>query len=221
MRLGANLREARSRRGWSIADLAAAAGLSKGFVSQVENDKTSPSLDTLERLAAALEMPIIELLRAPDATPPAPYVLRRAFAPDSLLPNRRGPEVVALTPPGGPLSVYIVELPAGAALGDSSHSHEGAESCLVLAGQAQADQAGVWTPLAVGDAVTWTPGQRHRLINPGPGPARLLISLTAPATLGAALPAATRLQAPEDRQPVERPLRLVQMRAARRARRHI
>ena len=32
-----------------------------------------------------------------------------------------------------------------------------------------------------------------------------------------ALPAATRLQAPEDRQPVERPLRLVQMRAARRA----
>lgn len=217
MQLGANLREARSRRGWSIAELAGAAGLSKGFVSQVENDKTSPSLDTLERLAGALGVPMVELLRLPEATPPAPYVLRRAFAPESAPAMRRGPEVVALTPPGGALSMYIVDLPAGAALGDSSHTHEGAETCLVLAGQVQADQAGAWVPLAAGDAVTWTPGQRHRLINPGPGSARLLVSLVAPATLGPALPAATRLQAPEDRQPAERPLRLVQMRAVRKA----
>lgn len=218
MRLGANLREARSRRGWTIADLAGAAGLSKGFVSQVENDKTSPSLDTLERLAEALGVEVVDLLRPAEAVPPAPYVLRRAFAPDGAVPQRRVPEVVPLTPPGGALSVVLVELPAGAALGDSNHAHDGAESCLVLAGQVQADQAGAWVPLAAGDAVTWTPGQRHRLINPGPGPARLLVSLAAPATLGAALPAATRLHAPADRQPVERPLRLVQMRAARRAR---
>ncbi len=217
MRLGANLREARSRRGWSIADLASAAGLSKGFVSQVENDKTSPSLDTLERVAAALGVPIIELLRPLEADPPAPYVLRRAFSSDGTVPVRRGPEIVPLTPPGGALSMVLVELPAGAALGDSSHAHEGAESCLVLVGQVQADQAGAWVPLAAGDAVTWTPGQRHRLINPGPGPARLLISLAAPATLGPALAAATHLHAPETRQPVERPLRLVQMRAARKA----
>jgi transcriptional regulator with XRE-family HTH domain len=221
MRLGANLREARSRRGWSIADLAGAAGLSKGFVSQVENDKTSPSLDTLERRAAALSVPMVELLRPAAVAPPAPYVVRRAFAPDGAVPLRRVPEVVPLTPPGGALSVVIVELPAGAALGDSSHAHDGAESCLVLAGQVQADQGGAWVPLAAGDAVTWTPGQRHRLINPGPGPARLLVSLAAPATLGPALPAATHLHAPEDRQPVERPLRLVQMRAARRARRNV
>jgi anti-sigma factor ChrR (cupin superfamily) len=115
------------------------------------------------------------------------------------------------------LSMYVVDLPAGAALGDSSHTHDGAESCLVLAGQVQADQAGAWVALAAGDAVTWTPGQRHRFINPGPGPARLLVSLAAPATLGPALASATHLQAPEDRQPVERPLRLVQMRAARKS----
>lgn len=217
MRLGVNLREARGRRGWTIADLAQAAGLSKGFVSQVENDKTSPSLDTLERLADALGVSVVELLRPAEAAPPLPYIVRRVIAPGGALPPRRAPEVLPLTPPGAAHGMYVVELPGGAALGDSAHTHDGAESCLVLAGRVQADQAGAWFTLEAGDAVTWTPGQRHRLINGGPGPARLLIGLAPPATLGPALAAATHLAAPDPAQGPDRPLRLVRMRAARRS----
>src|SRR4051812_3903690 len=109
MQLGANLREARGRRGWSIADLAETAGLSKGFVSQIENDKTSPSLDTLERLAEALGVAVVELLRPAEAAPPAPYVVRRALAAESTLPARRLPEVLPITPPGAALGLYVVE----------------------------------------------------------------------------------------------------------------
>ena len=219
MQVGANVREVRTQRGLTLAELAEAAGLSKGFVSQVENDKTSPSLDTLERLADALSVAVVELLRVPAPVPPPPTVVRRVLPPADA-PARRTPDVVALTPPGSALGLYVVELPAGAALGDSSHAHEGAECCLVLAGRVQADQAGAWLTLEAGDAVSWTPGQRHRLINSGPGPARLVVGLSAPATLGAALPAASHLQAAGARDGAqaagERPLRLVQMRAAAR-----
>ena len=222
VQVGANLREARSGRGWSITDLAGAAGLSKGFVSQIENGKTSPSLETLERLAGALGIPLVDLVRPLEPAAPAPYVVRRVLPAEADLPVRRTPEVLPLTPHGDALGVYVVELPAGAALGDAAHSHEGHETCLVLAGRVQADQAGAWVALEAGDAVTWTPGQRHRIINAGPGPARLLISLLAPATLGAALAAATHLTAAPARpaEPAgaaEPGLRLVRMRAARRS----
>src|SRR4051794_11625399 len=180
MQLGANLREARTRRGWTLVDLATAAGLSKGFVSQIEHDKTSPSLETLERLAEALGVSVIELLQPVTAAPALPYIVRRALVAENPLPTRRVPEVLPLTPPGAAHGMYLVDLPPGAALGDGAHVHEGAESCLVLAGRVQADQAGAWFTLDAGDAVTWTPGQRHRLINGSPAPARLLIGLAPP-----------------------------------------
>ena len=70
-------------------------------------------------------------------------------------------------------------------------------------------------PLATGDALTWTVGQPHRLLNRSPAPARVLVTLLAPATLGAGgivgPPAPSATPAP----PAGRPLRLVQMRAAR------
>ena len=42
----------------TLADLAASASLSTGMLSKIENGQTSPSLATLQSLAAALNMPL-------------------------------------------------------------------------------------------------------------------------------------------------------------------
>jgi hypothetical protein len=85
----------------------------------------------------------------------------------------------------------------------------------VLSGVLDAEQAGETIHLAAGDALTWTPGGRHRLLNRRPDPARVLVTLVAPATMGPVgvlgSPAPRRVAAPPDL----RPLRLVQMRADR------
>ena len=47
MQLGRKIRDLRLRPGLTVQQLAEATGLSKGFVSQVENGRTSPSLATL------------------------------------------------------------------------------------------------------------------------------------------------------------------------------
>src|SRR5436190_14713831 len=90
MQLGPQLRSARRRRGMSLAGLAAASGLSKGFVSQVENDKTSPSLDTLVRLAAALDLTVVDLLRGAAAPAPPPYHVPGALEAAATAAPRRG-----------------------------------------------------------------------------------------------------------------------------------
>ena len=55
MLLGDKIRELRLRRGLTVQQLATATGLSKGFISQIENHHTSPSLATLQDFARALE----------------------------------------------------------------------------------------------------------------------------------------------------------------------
>jgi transcriptional regulator with XRE-family HTH domain/mannose-6-phosphate isomerase-like protein (cupin superfamily) len=228
MQLGPVLRLERRKRGLTLAELAAASGLSKGFVSQIENDKTSPSLDTLERLAGALDLRVVDLLRGAADPAPAPHVAPRALEPtDPAAPRHAGPRrlldppapptgpsVREVSPPGALLRSFVVELPPGATLGEPGHQHAGEESVAMLAGIVDADQAGGVTRLYRGDVLAWTPGQPHRLLNRSPEPARLLITLVAPAALGAlGVVGSPRrgVAAP----PPERSLRLVQMRAAR------
>ncbi len=64
--LARNLREWRAKRGWSQAELAARAGLSKGMLVQVEQAKTNPSIATLCKLANALGVALPRLVEVDD-----------------------------------------------------------------------------------------------------------------------------------------------------------
>jgi XRE family transcriptional regulator, regulator of sulfur utilization len=63
-----HIRALRGARGWSLATLASRAGLSKTIVAKIESGDGNPSLETLLRLAGALDITIGSLLgtdRAP------------------------------------------------------------------------------------------------------------------------------------------------------------
>jgi transcriptional regulator with XRE-family HTH domain len=59
MQIGERIRRARLARGLSQGDLENRTGLLRCYLSRVENGHTEPSLQTLARLAAALEMPLV------------------------------------------------------------------------------------------------------------------------------------------------------------------
>lgn len=65
--LGRNVREARLRRGQSQEQLAFEAQMKRSYVSDLERGARNPSVKAIERLAAALEMPAADLLKAPQA----------------------------------------------------------------------------------------------------------------------------------------------------------
>jgi transcriptional regulator with XRE-family HTH domain len=56
--VGRRLRELRAKRGLSIRALAEQSGLNVNTLSLIENGKTSPSVSTLQQVAAALQAPI-------------------------------------------------------------------------------------------------------------------------------------------------------------------
>lgn len=63
--LGAVIRHARAGR-YTLAQLAQRAGVSSGLLSLVERGRGNPSLQTLERIAHALDVAVVELLIAAD-----------------------------------------------------------------------------------------------------------------------------------------------------------
>ncbi len=62
----------------TLAQVGELADLNVGYLSQVENDKASPSLETLAAIADVFEVPITWLLV--DAAP-APRIVRQTRAP--------------------------------------------------------------------------------------------------------------------------------------------
>ncbi|MGD2206139.1 MAG: XRE family transcriptional regulator [Anaerolineae bacterium] len=74
MELGHRIRARRQELGLSLRDLAERVGLTASFLSQIERDLTSPSIESLRKISDALEVPIFHFLLEPDGKSP---VVRR------------------------------------------------------------------------------------------------------------------------------------------------
>ncbi|MCW6511696.1 helix-turn-helix domain-containing protein [Hyphomicrobiales bacterium BP6-180914] len=61
--IGREVHAFRAKLGLTVSDLAAAAGLSNGMLSKIENGVISPSLATLQSLSSALGVPVTALFR--------------------------------------------------------------------------------------------------------------------------------------------------------------
>ena len=64
LELSQNIRRVRLAQKMTVEQLAKQSGFSKGFISQVENFRTTPSLKALEKIAAALGISLGDLFSA-------------------------------------------------------------------------------------------------------------------------------------------------------------
>jgi len=80
MVIGRRLRKLREDKTFSQGDIERRTGLLRCYISRVENGHTVPSLETLERLAAALEVPLFQLFYEGDDPPPLPNLSPRESA---------------------------------------------------------------------------------------------------------------------------------------------
>lgn len=77
MLIGARLRTLRRQRGFSQGDLERASGLLRCYISRVEQGYTVPSIETLERFAAALGVPLYQLFYEGEEPPATPHLTYR------------------------------------------------------------------------------------------------------------------------------------------------
>jgi transcriptional regulator with XRE-family HTH domain len=147
--VGVQIRRWRTDRGMTLANVAERSGLNVGYLSQIENDKASPSLSCLTAIAGALEVPAAWFLI--EDVPP-PLVVRAADRPVTTT------EFGTVEHVDGQASrdVTIIEVKGGRP-GDRilAHSHAGEEHHIVLRGRFRLRQGDHLIDVGPGDYVRW------------------------------------------------------------------
>ncbi len=77
MLIGTRLRQLREQKHMSQGDVENRTGLLRCYISRVENGHTVPSLETLERFAAVLDVPLYMLFYSGEEAPPTPSLTPR------------------------------------------------------------------------------------------------------------------------------------------------
>lgn len=165
--VGQKIRALRQAKGWRLETVAAKAGLSVGFISQIERGLSSPSLRALTALADVLGVSLSAFFDAKDTMSPADAVVTREGERAELRLWRSGISKQLLSPaaPGG-LSLFLVHLQPGASTGDELYTHDGEEAGLVLDGAMTLTvDRETWT-LRAGDSFRFASRRPHRFGNP-------------------------------------------------------
>lgn len=168
--VGQKLRQLRKARGRSLKQLSDEAGISIGFVSQIERGLSSPSVRTLVRLADVLGVSMGELFSGLDhkldgetrivartfehqtLDMPSTHVVKRWLTPFSKVPR---------------LDIYTIELAVHGTSGDHSYAHEGEEAGLVLEGGLELVVDRQRYVLGEGDSFRFASHRPHRFANAG------------------------------------------------------
>ena len=123
--VGPRLRELRKKRGTTLARLAETTGISVSTLSRLESGDRKPTLELLLPLARAHQVPLDELVGAPEVGDP-----RVRLKPV----RRHGATIMALTHNPGGVQAFKMIIPAERCEPEP-RTHEGYEWLYVLAGE--------------------------------------------------------------------------------------
>jgi transcriptional regulator with XRE-family HTH domain len=161
VRIGSRLRAARKANGYTLDQLASASGLTKGFLSRVERDETSPSVASLITLCEVMSIEVGSLFSAPDVA-----LVRRADAPAI---NLGGTGVTEqLMTPRTQSNLQLVHStiePGGHGGKDLYTINCEVEVVYVLKGSVELLFSDRTQKLATGDALTFSGGEPHTWVN--------------------------------------------------------
>lgn len=162
--VGPRLKRLRTQRGVTLAALAEATGISTSTLSRLETGQRRPSLELLLPLAQAYQVPLDELVGAPEVGDPRVRFVARL---------RDGRTVIPLTRQPGPLQAWKAVIPA-----DQNEpnlvTHEGYEWLYVLSGRLRLIVADHDLTMGPGEAAEFDTRLPHWFGPAGDGPVEIL-----------------------------------------------
>jgi len=178
---GDKLRKIREQKKITLKGLAERIGVSESFISQIERNKVSPSIDTLLALAEELEVDLDFLFRDYKRPRRATIIkerdrgrlYREGVTYEQLSVLADGEEQHALE------AVMLIVEP-GKEKGSKDFGHEGRELGIMLAGEGKLFYGDAEYPIEAGDSVSFAADIPHALRNTGDRPLRAIWIINPP-----------------------------------------
>jgi transcriptional regulator with XRE-family HTH domain len=179
--IGEKLKRIRELKRLTLKDLSARVGVSESLISQIENGKVSPSIDTLLALAEYLEVDPDYLFRDFKRRGKA-TVLHREERSRLRKGGVTYEQLSLLTEDGGRHAVeaVLLEIAPGKEKGSPDFGHEGRELGIILEGEGELSYGTEKYLLRSGDSVSFASDIPHVLHNGGGAPLKAIWIITPP-----------------------------------------
>ena len=167
----------------TIEAVAAQCGLTRSWLSKVENFRVTPSLPALGRIAKALGVSVSELVEGLDERPQLVVIRnneRNVVQRDHSPRNRSIYESLAHKRMNRVMDPFLITIPGGVSR-EKALTHEGEEFLYVQSGSVQFEYDGEIAALRTGDSLYFDANVPHRLLNPNKRPAKVLCVFSEPA----------------------------------------
>lgn len=174
--LAQRIKHLRLDRRLTLEEVAAAAGLTRSWLSKVENFRVTPSLPALGKIAEALGVSVSELVEGLDKKPQLVVVRskeRKIVERNRSTSNLAVYESLAYKRANRVMDPFLITLPAGVAR-EKALAHEGEEFLLVQTGRVDFEYDGQTYALASGDSLYFDASIPHRLVNQSKRPVKVL-----------------------------------------------
>lgn len=177
--VGIRLKQLRTLRGLSQRDLARRAGVTNGLISQIEQNKVSPSVGTLKKIVEQLSISLADFFNT-DETPSVDWCYRAGSMPD-IGSDGLSMFMVGHNVRDRALSLLRETYAPGADTGNDMLRHEGEEAGVVIRGRIEVTVGSESRVLERGDAYYFPSTLPHRFRNVGSEEAEI-VSAATPAT---------------------------------------
>jgi transcriptional regulator with XRE-family HTH domain len=176
MEIGVKIKQLRQQRGLTQEELASRTELTKGFISQLERDLTSPSIATLMDILEALGTDVASFFRE-SAEESVVYSADDMFVKQE--PDGYTIQWLVTNAQKNALEPILVTIPAGVS-GVEDAPHEGEEFGYVLSGSVTLVLGEKKYRVKKGGSFYFRPSRLHYLVNSGKAEARILWVSTPP-----------------------------------------
>lgn len=176
LKLARRIRLERETRGWSLADLARHAEVSKAAISKIERGESSPTAAVLIKLASAFDLTFAGLLLRSETG--GSRLCRAADQPVWQDPASGYRRRQVFVHPDHPLELVEVTLPVGRSVVLPESSYARIRQVLrVTAGRLTLQEGGAKYELQPGDCLGFGPPSEVTFANEGPEPCTYLVAL--------------------------------------------
>lgn len=177
MELGQRIRARRQELGLSLRELAEHVGLTASFLSQLERDLASPSIESLRKISDALEVPIFHFLIEPEARCP---VIHRDHRVKLTLPDSNLTYQLLVPDLNRKMEAFLAEREPGQEKITVPLRQQTEEFIYVLQGQLEIELEGDVFLLAPGDSIYFDGSLLRRLAARGDTTLRFISVITPP-----------------------------------------
>ena len=182
--LGEKIKTLRNRLGLTQKELAAQVGLTPSFISQLEKNLISPSLDSLLKISEKLHTPPVHFLTEEEEGPLTRMVVKPEERQEIHLKGIKRAEVklqfLVSDALNRRMEAYLVSLKTGAGVRGHFFSHKGDEFAYVMEGELEVELQGEKQRLKPGDSLYLETTVPSKWANVGKSDAILLWVLSPP-----------------------------------------